>query len=169
MQSLLFSGEVPGQGGYMVSWREKAPPVAQCRPCVQYLCLYDWFHNRTHVRRPAVDRLSWRVIDGDGHCVARHDHSGQRERERAWLASLDLQLQSGELYAQDQSLLVLLAGLVRLHLEPDLQDLLARTGHFLDYRLGFRGPDDQPLTEQESAGQGHYAFLEKHEGFLVPL
>ncbi|GEM_PF-4451362 len=169
MQSLLFSGEVPGQGGYLVSWREKAPPVGQCRPWLQCLCLYDWYRNRTHVRRPVVERLSWRVIDSDGHCVARHDDAGQGDRERAWLAALDLQLERGALGARHRSLLFLITGLIRLHLEPGLQDLLARSDHFLDYRLGFQGPDGQPLLEEEPRNRGHYTFLEKHEAFLVPV
>jgi hypothetical protein len=170
MESLLFSGEVPGQGGYLVSWRDRAPPVAQCRPRLDRLYLHDWFRNRTHVRRPVVERLSWRVIDGAGHCLARHDDAGRGDREQAWLAALDLQLGRGEFYARGQdTLLILITGAVRLRLEPWLRDLLARADHFLDYRLGFQGPDGERLAEDQAPGRGHYAFVEKHEAFLVPV
>lgn len=171
MRGLLFSGEVPGQGGYLVGWRDQAPPVAECRPRLERLYLHDWFRERTHVRRPVVERLSWRVIDAGGHCLVRHDDAGQGDRERAWLAALDLQLErGGELRARGRNaLLFLLTGVVRLRLEPWLQDLLARADHFLDYRLGFQGPDGQPLTEDQPPRRSHYRFLEKHEAFLVPV
>lgn len=170
MQCLLFSGEVPGQGGYMVSWREEAPPVTECRPLLDRLHVHDWFRNRTYVRRPAVERLSWRAIDNTGRCLARHDDPRQGDRERAWLAALDLQLERGELYAHDRgTLLFLLTGLIRLRLEPWLRELLARTDYFLDYKLSFQAPDGRPLTEDRPPRQGHYRFLEKHEAFVVPV
>lgn len=170
MQCLLFSGDVPGQGGYLVSWGEQAPPVAECRPLLERLHVHDWVRSRTHVRRPVVERLSWRAIDNAGRCLARHDDPRQGDRERAWLAALDLQLERAELCAPGrETLLFLFTGLIRLRLEPWLRELLARTDYFVDYRLNFRTPAGRPLTEDQPPRQGDFRFVEKHEAFVIPL
>lgn len=165
---LFFAGEAPGDGGYLVAWHRQAPPVHRCRPRLEQLCLYDWQGRRNWLRRPAEDRLSWRIIDHEGSCWAHFDAPGRAGREDAWLAGVDLQLERGRITAREPgSLLVLVAGRLRLTAGRRFQAVLARAHHFVDYRLGFRGPDGEMLGEASGADSGHYRFLEKHEGVVI--
>lgn len=170
MEALVFLGETPGENGYIVSWRHEGPLIAQCRLRLEELYLYDWSRHRTHVLVPGVERLSWRAIDSLGQCVSRFDDAWQGDREKAWLAALDLQLEQNELRARaPDALLLLFTGRIGLHLDPVLQELLERADYFVDYKLSFRGPADEPLTEDRAGKRAPVRFLEKHEALLVPV
>lgn len=165
MRFLFFSAEVPGYGGYLVSWSPEAPAVEHCWPVLEQLCVHDWSGASPCVHQPARQRLSWRVIDHAGDCRVRRDAPDQGSAENAWLAALDLQLARGQLQARETgSLLVLLTGFLEVDADPNFREWLARSHHFLDYSLDFVGPEGERLTEDRN---GDYRFLEKHEGFVV--
>lgn len=168
MSWLFLAGEAPGEGGYMVVWPSDAPPVQECRPVLDQLCVHDWSGRESWRIRASDDRLSWRIIGHDGACHARGDAADRGSTEEAWLAGVDLRVERGRLAAREPGgLLVLVAGQLRLDTDQRFRALLARSHHFVDYTLGFLGPEGEWLTEETGERAGSYRFREKHEGFVI--
>lgn len=170
MNCLFFSGEAPAYGGYLVAWHDDAPSVAQCRPRIDALDLYDWSGGNDRACTPEVKSLSWRVLDHAGHCLARVDSEQAGAPEQAWLEALDLRIEQGRLAADEPgALLFLLAGRLEAPLDDHGRALLARADYFTDYRLSLLGPGDRLLAENPETPGGVYSFREKHDAFIVPL
>jgi hypothetical protein len=169
MNCLIFSGEAPHYGGYAVTWQEgKAPAVSDCRLEVTALVMHQWQAGNHAIREPGAQSLSWRVVDGDGDCVAEATAEELTDAERAWLATLDLQISKRKVRAPEpQDYLLLLVGRMDLPLDEEVRGLLEQSDGFVDYHLALVGPDDELLLEKADHPDGAFSLREKHEGLIT--
>lgn len=171
MRYLFYSGEGPWFGGYSVLWHADNLEIGDCQPEVLHLRLYDWQGGRDCVMAPENQWLSWRIVNYQGECVARHQLTGPAGDADNWLAALDRSLSGSRADMggiDPRSYRVYLAGELELDVPEECRHLLEQADFHLDYTLGFRGPGGEPLPEARQGASGLFGFYEREDGILRP-
>lgn len=168
MLFFFFSGRQPFFGGYAIEPLPGFQPQ-HLTPRIKQIQLPDPKASEGSTIDAQSQWMSWRVVNYEGHCIARGDNPTSDSQHTRWPHDVDQRIRHEHLIAPDNgALLYLLCGCIQLEINEAAQAILEPENNDVDYLLEFDDADGHPILDRDENGKGLYRFIENEFGILIP-